>query len=54
MIQEKKKRCQKRYIRPLLFLIIAGGANAGLNLFLVVVFHMRVAGVANCVFPGWL
>ncbi len=32
--------------RPLLFLIIAGGANAGLNLFLVAVFHMGVAGVA--------
>ena len=31
--------------RPLLFLIISGILNAGLNLFLVVVFHMGVAGV---------
>ena len=32
--------------RPLFFLIISGVLNAGLNLFLVVVFHMGVAGVA--------
>lgn len=32
--------------RPLLFLIIAGVTNAGLNMFLVIVFHMGVAGVA--------
>ena len=31
--------------RPLLFLIISGILNAGLNLFLVVAFHMGVAGV---------
>lgn len=31
--------------RPLFFLIISGVLNAGLNLFLVVVFHMGVAGV---------
>ena len=30
--------------RPLFFLIISGVLNAGLNLFLVVVFHMGVAG----------
>ncbi len=32
--------------RPLLFLIISGVVNAGLNVFLVVVFHLDVAGVA--------
>lgn len=32
--------------RPLLFLIISGCANVALNLLLVVVFHMGVAGVA--------
>lgn len=32
--------------RPLLFLIIAGITNACLNLFLVIVFHLGVAGVA--------
>ncbi len=32
--------------RPLLFLIISGFLNAGLNMFLVIVFHMGVAGVA--------
>ena len=32
--------------RPLLFLVIAGVVNAGLNMFLVIVFHMGVAGVA--------
>ncbi|MCQ2472449.1 MAG: MATE family efflux transporter [Clostridia bacterium] len=32
--------------RPMIFLIIAGIVNAGLNVFLVVVFHMDVAGVA--------
>lgn len=32
--------------RPLLFLVIAGVVNAGLNLFLVIVFHLGVAGVA--------
>ncbi|MDO4283904.1 MAG: MATE family efflux transporter [Eubacteriales bacterium] len=32
--------------RPLLFLIIAGVTNAALNMFLVIVFHMGVAGVA--------
>lgn len=32
--------------RPLLFLIIAGVTNACLNLLLVIVFHMGVAGVA--------
>lgn len=32
--------------RPMIFLIIAGIINAGLNLFLVIVFHMGVAGVA--------
>lgn len=32
--------------RPLLFLIISGVINAGLNLFLVIVFSMGVAGVA--------
>ena len=32
--------------RPLLYLIISGLANAGLNMFLVIVFHMGVAGVA--------
>ncbi len=32
--------------RPLLFLIISGMINAGLNLILVIVFHMGVAGVA--------
>ena len=32
--------------RPLIFLIIAGLANAGLNMLLVVVFNMGVAGVA--------
>lgn len=32
--------------RPLLFLIVSGIANAGLNLTLVIVFHMGVAGVA--------
>ena len=37
--------------RPLIFLIISGLANAGLNMLLVVVFNMGVAGVAignNC------
>lgn len=32
--------------RPMIFLIIAGIINAGLNVFLVVVFHLDVAGVA--------
>lgn len=32
--------------RPLLFLIISGVVNAGLNMFLVIVFSMGVAGVA--------
>ena len=32
--------------RPMLFLVIAGVINAGLNVFLVVVFHLDVAGVA--------
>lgn len=32
--------------RPLFFLVIAGVVNAGLNLFLVIVLHMGVAGVA--------
>lgn len=32
--------------RPMLFLIIAGIINAGMNIFLVVVFHLDVAGVA--------
>ena len=32
--------------RPLLFLVIAGVTNACLNLFLVIVFHLGVAGVA--------
>ena len=32
--------------RPLLFLIISGAVNACLNVFLVVVFHLDVAGVA--------
>lgn len=32
--------------RPLLFLIISGILNAGLNMFLVIVFHLGVAGVA--------
>lgn len=32
--------------RPLYFLIISGVINAGLNLFLVIVFHLGVAGVA--------
>ena len=32
--------------RPLFFLIISGLLNAGLNLFLVIVFHLGVAGVA--------
>ncbi len=32
--------------RPLLFLIISGVLNAGLNMFLVIVFHLGVAGVA--------
>ena len=32
--------------RPLLYLIISGLANAGLNMLLVIVFHMGVAGVA--------
>lgn len=32
--------------RPLLFLIISGLINAGLNMFLVIVFHLGVAGVA--------
>ena len=32
--------------RPLLFLIISGAVNAALNLFLVIVFSMGVAGVA--------
>ena len=31
--------------RPLVFLIISGVANAGLNMILVIVFHMGVAGV---------
>ena len=33
--------------RPLIFLIISGLANAGLNMLLVVVFNMGVAGVAD-------
>lgn len=32
--------------RPLLFLIVSGVVNAGLNLFLVIAFHLGVAGVA--------
>ena len=32
--------------RPLVFLIVAGVTNALLNMFLVIVFHMGVAGVA--------
>ena len=32
--------------RPLFFLVIAGVVNAGLNIFLVTVFHLGVAGVA--------
>ncbi|SDG79727.1 MATE family efflux transporter [Marvinbryantia formatexigens] len=32
--------------RPLIFLIISGLLNAGLNMFLVIVFHLGVAGVA--------
>ena len=32
--------------RPLIFLIISGIANAALNMILVILFHMRVAGVA--------
>ncbi len=32
--------------RPLVFLVIAGVVNAGLNMFLVIVFHLGVAGVA--------
>ena len=32
--------------RPLFFLIIAGIANAGLNMCLVIIFHLGVAGVA--------
>ena len=32
--------------RPMIFLVIAGIINAGLNIFLVVVFHLNVAGVA--------
>ncbi len=31
--------------RPLVFLIISGVANAGLNMILVIIFHMGVAGV---------
>lgn len=31
--------------RPLMFLIISGMANAGLNMILVIIFHMGVAGV---------
>ena len=31
--------------RPLIFLIISGVANAGLNMILVIIFHMGVAGV---------
>ena len=31
--------------RPLIFLIISGVANAGLNIILVIIFHMGVAGV---------
>lgn len=32
--------------RPLIYLLISGAANAGLNLLLVIVFHLDVAGVA--------
>lgn len=32
--------------RPLFYLVIAGVLNAGLNMFLVIVFHLGVAGVA--------
>jgi len=32
--------------RPLVFLTVAGIVNAGLNMFLVIVFHLGVAGVA--------
>lgn len=32
--------------RPMMFLVLAGAVNAGLNVFLVVVFHLDVAGVA--------
>ena len=31
--------------RPLIFLIISGVANAGLNMILVIIFHMGIAGV---------
>lgn len=34
--------------RPLLFLIVAGVINACLNLLLVIVFHLGVAGCCNC------
>lgn len=33
--------------RPLIFLIISGVANAGLNMILVIIFHMGVAGVGT-------
>ena len=32
--------------RPLIFLIISGVVNAGLNMILVIIFHLDVAGVA--------
>ena len=32
--------------RPLFYLIVAGIANAGLNMCLVIIFHLGVAGVA--------
>ena len=32
--------------RPLVFLVISGVLNAGLNMFLIIVFHLGVAGVA--------
>ena len=38
--------------RPLIFLIISGLANAGLNMLLVVVFNMGVALSAICLFIG--
>ena len=39
-------RCIGDTKRPLICLVISGVLNAGLNLFLVIVFHLDVAGVA--------
>ena len=41
--------------RPLIFLIISGIANAALNMTLVIIFHMGVAGVAigRSMVPTW-